>query len=218
MLLHLNTNDFLLFSIFWDLELDLAFVAELTQFTECLLILATVEEAAYFFDSVLHINWLFHWTNSHWSVYLLRGSILELLDVFEVDYGRKAALIICLHLHSHNILHVHELVRHHTVLELCVLWILCTILRIEVHVRVHVDTLSRETHLVLHHHSWELHILHAHTVHSHRAWLHLIISHLATHCSSTCWILLTRSKICVTMGIRAFISIFTYTTYVIKKS
>jgi len=37
------------------------------------------------------------------------------------------------------------------------------------------------------------------------------MSHL--HWFSACWILLTSSEICVTMGIRAFISIFAYSTF-----
>lgn len=105
-----------------------------------------------------------------------------------MDDSWKATHLLGLHLHSHHFLHVHELVGHHTVLELSVLWVLATVLRIEhhLHVRVHVDTLWWEAHLVLHHHSWELvHVLHIHAVH-HWIWLGChVVSHLATHWLAT---------------------------------
>lgn len=103
---------------------------------------------------------------------------------------------LLLHLHAHHFLHVHELVWHHTMLKLSVLWILgTTLVEHHLHVRVHVDTLSWEAHLVLHHHTWELlHVLHIHTLH-HWVWLGcLILSHLSTHWLATWMGLLATSS------------------------
>ena len=122
----------------------------------------------------------------------MRSSVLELLDVLEVDNSGKASTVICLHLHSHDILHVHKLVGHHALVELCVLWILSTVLGIEhhLHVWIHVDSLGWEAHLVLHHHSWELiHILHIHTVHHWAGLWHLVVSHLTIR-SLAGWVLI----------------------------
>jgi len=98
---------------------------------------------------------------------------------------------------------VHELVWHHTVLELSVLWVLGSILiEHHLHVRVHVETLGWHAHhLVLHHHSWELlHILHA--LH-HWVWLWCltILSHLSTHWLASWLLWAALSKVSVTMGI-----------------
>lgn len=118
--------------------------------------------------------------------------------------GWETTHLLSLHLHAHHFLHVHELVWHHTVLELSVLWVLGTVLvEHHLHVWVNVHALSWEAHLVVHHHSWELvHLLHLHAVH-HWVWLGcLLISHLATHWLACSWLLLTsRSEISITMSI-----------------
>lgn len=109
---------------------------------------------------------------------------------------------LLLHLHAHHFLHLHELVWHHTVLELSVLWVLGTILvEHHLHIWVNVHTLGWHAHhLVVHHHSWELlHVLHMHAIH----WVglrYLVVSHLSTHWLAT-RLLAALSKISITMSI-----------------
>lgn len=188
-----------LFCLVGDVELNLAFIRQLTQFGESLLVLATIEEATNFLDSVLDINRWIQWINSHLSVLLLRGTVLELLNVLEMDNG-WLALELLLHLHTHKVLHLHELVWHHTMLvELLALWVLVLLVEnhLHVHVRVHVHTIS-EAHLVLLHHIAEwVHVLHA--IH-HWAWLWHLVVHSLSHWLGT-RTLLGSSEISVTMSI-----------------
>jgi len=142
---------------------------------------------------------------------------LELLNVFEVDYSWYTVLL-SLHLHSHKVLHVHELIWHHScLLELLTLWVLVLLsLSIEhdlhIHVRIHIHALAWEGHLILHHHTIEwVHILHA--IH-HRAWLRHFVVHFHTSHFSTCtWLLLNRSEFSLSVSILALVSIFAKTVF-----
>jgi hypothetical protein len=112
-------------------------------------------------------------------------------------------LLLLLELHSHQVLHLHKVVRDHS--ELLILWIIATSLWIEHHLHVHVGvdiihTLTWEAHLVLHHHAWELvHVLHA--LHADWRWhivsIHtIILSHFRTS-----WCAIARSQLMLSMGV-----------------
>lgn len=122
-------------------------------------------------------------------VHLLLRSIIHLLQALKVDHRWLhvvgGLLLLKLHL-SHQVLHLHEVVRDHT--ELLILRIITAALWIKHHLHVHVrvdiiHTLTWESHLALHHHAWELiHVLHAfHANWSGHLVVHsIILSHLGT--------------------------------------
>ena len=148
-------------------------------------------------------------------VHLLLGAVGQLLQALEVDHCRLhivlslLLLLLLLKLHSHKILHLHEVVGDHA--KLLILWIIATSLRVEHHLHVHVGvdiihTLPWEAHLILHHHTRELiHVLHA--VHANgrgHLILHaIILSHLG---AGRCAII--GPELVVAVRVRALVSVF----------
>jgi len=205
-----------------DLELDLTLILQLGKDHEGLIVVPVVDQSTYLVDRLVGFESLLHWVDTQSVVHLLLSTIRQFLKVLEVDDCRLhrvlSLLLLLLELHSHQLaLHLHELlVWNHA--ELLILRIIATTLMTEHHLHIHiwvnvVHTLTWETHLVLHHHSWELiHILHT-TIHSHWCW-HLVVHAIAwTHLVITIWGSLRRSQFMVTMSITALVTEFAITTF-----
>lgn len=179
-----------------DGKLDLSLVLQLCQNHERLVVVTTVEHVACLGDRLVGLHSWLHLTDCQLALHLLLGAIRHLLHVLEIDHCLvwlthvvEVGLLL-LQLHSHQlVLHLHELVGHHA--ELLILGVVAAALWVEHHLHVDVwihvvHSLARESHLVLHHHTWELvHVLH--TVHSHWCW-HLSTVH-AVAVWSTTWLL-----------------------------
>lgn len=146
---------------------------------------------------------------------MLLGAVSQLLQALEVDHCRLhivlllLLLLLLLKLHSHKILHLHEVVGDHA--ELLILWIISTSLRIEHHLHVHVGvdiihTLPWEAHLILHHHTRELiHVLHA--VHANRCG-HLVLHALILVHLGTSWCAIIGSQLVFSVRVRALVHVF----------
>lgn len=161
-----------------DLELDLALILQFGQHHHRLVAIAVVDQSTDVADLLLSFHSLLHRADAESVVDILSRTIGHGLQLLEVDHGGLHAELLLLLLHDHQlVLHLHELVLVQVHAELLVLGIVATTLwevHHQVHLRIHVvHALSREAHLVLHHHAWELvHVLH--TIHSHWSW-HLIV-------------------------------------------
>lgn len=203
-----------------DLELDLALFFQFLEDQEGGVIITIVDETAHLIDLLISLHSLLHGVDTQGVVHLLLSSISHLFKVFEIDdcwlHG-VGLLLLLLQLHSHQlILHLHELVWDHA--KLLILGVVATALRIEHHLHIHiwvnvVHSLTRESHLIIHHHTWELvHLLHA--FHVHWSW------HLLTHATawSHFWLLWRTcswcsSKFVFTMCVLAFISELAVSTF-----
>lgn len=123
-----------------------------------------------------------------------------------------------LKLHSHDVLHLHEVVWDHS--KLLVLWVISTTLWIEHHLHVHIwiniiHSLAWESHLILHHHTLELvHVLHA--IHSDWRW-HLVVHPIILSHLWTAWCAIIGSQLVIAVCVRAFISIFAMTACISKQ-
>ena len=123
-----------------------------------------------------------------------------------------------LKLHSHEVLHLHEVVWDHS--KLLVLWVISTTLWIEHHLHVHIwiniiHSLAWESHLILHHHTLELvHVLHA--IHSDWRW-HLVVHPIILSHLWTAWCAIIGSQLMIAVCVRAFISIFAMTACISKQ-
>lgn len=139
-----------------------------------LVVVTIVDEGANFADRLVSLNRLLELTDAQGAVDHLLATVCHLLQALEVQDGWLhvvlGLLLLLVHLEAHEPLHLHQLIWNHA--ELLILRVITRTLRVEHHLHVHVwvnvvHSLTGESHLILHHHAWELvHVLHA--IHAHR--------------------------------------------------